>query len=191
MPRGRLFILCTLLALAPLLSACGSDTAGGGSGPGLSTDAVRALVIRASAMPKKDLDTIIETGAAVRPEYVESAPLTCALLFLPLDEGGPDIQWVQGLATTPKDLASGFQEVEDGMVSIVNEKTVTSVTWEEEGAEARGTVTFGIPDVLKATIDFRARKKDDAWHVVEFSCPPISFRTTRGADGRWTYTRAD
>ena len=138
MPREHLCILCTLLALAALLSACGSDTDKGGSVPGLSLDAARALVIRASAMPKEQLDTIIETGAAVHPENIESAPLTLALLLLPLDEDGPeDFQWVQGLATTPKHIASGFQDVEDGMVSIVNEKTVLSVCVRFANVEVR------------------------------------------------------
>lgn len=192
MPQGRFCIMCTVLAFAALLSACGSDTDEGGSASGLSTDAARALVIRASAMPKAQLDAIISSGAAVRPENIESAPLTCALLFVRLDQAtSDDLQWVQGQATTPRDLASGFMDLEGGMASIVNEKTVKSVTWEEEGTAAHGTVTFEIPNVLKAKLDFRAEKKSDAWHVMEFSCPSISFRTTRGADGRWTYTRGD
>ena len=192
MAQGRLRITCTLLAFAVLLSACGSDTDEGGSASGLTTDAMRALVIRASAMPKAQLDTIVSSGAAVRPENIESAPLTCALLFLRLDQDtSDDLQWLHGQATTPKDLASGFMDLEGGMVSIVNEKTVKSVTWEEIGTTAHGSVTFEIPNALRAKLDFRAEKRNDGWHVMEFSCPSISFRTTLGADGRWTYTRGD
>jgi hypothetical protein len=184
--------MCTLLAVAALLSACGSEMDEGGSASGLSTDAARALVIRASAMPKAPLDAIISSGAAVRPEDFESTPLTCALLFLRMDQDtSDDLQWVRGQATTPKDLASGFMDLEGSMVSIVNEKTVKSVTWEEQGTAAHGTVSFEVPDVVKAKLEFRAENRNDGWHVMEFSCPSISFRTTLGADGRWTYTRGD
>ena len=194
MHRGRLCILCTLLAFAVLLSACGSDTDEGGSIPSLSTDAARALVIRASAMPKAQLDAIVSSGAAVRPENFESAPLTCALLFLRLgvdEDTSDDLKWVQGQATTPSDILAGFQDLEGGMVSIVNEKTVESLTWEEEEDTGRGTVAFEVPNFLKATFEFRAEKEGDAWRVTEFSCPSIAFRTTLGADGRWTYSRGD
>ena len=192
MHRGRFCIMCTLLAFAALLSACGSDTGEDGSASGLSTEEARALVIRASAMPKAQLDAIISSGAAVRPESFKSAPLTNALLFLPLDrEMSDDLQWIHGTAMTPEDLAAGFQDLDGGMVSIVNEKTVKSVTWEEEGTAAHGTVTFEVPNVVKAKLEFRAEKKDDGWRVMEFNCPSISFKTTLGADGRWTYTRGD
>lgn len=158
---------------------------------------IRQLIPAAAAMSKADMDKLATSNA---PSYddIEDKSLTLQLFAMKLNRDRTEEQLAEyrTLADVPKpsDLAAEIYRVRRigrlviplGPITAIHAERITDFTCELDGDQARGTVTYKVPDLYQGKVNYVAQQSDDTWRITEFILPAHNIHVVRGADGSWT-----
>ena len=193
----RLFAEVAMVCLAVLgaVAAWGGEAAGGkDETPPPVAEQIKRLVPEASSMSIAELARVASMGGT--PAKLENQSLTAVLLWRrPEDAGGPKrhLRLLKGRPKPTALLGEAYRRVRLAAmqipavpyVTVIHADRITGCTCRVDGDAATGTVTFRAPELYEGEVDYLARKKGEAWQIVEFRLPDCGIRVVRTAKGSW------
>lgn len=179
-----------LLVLALCLAACGAEDATGDDG--LTEARLRELLPEAASVDPKALKAVARLGALVTPQDVgndAALPLLVTTVYLPREWPPPTgAEAWSPPPYTPADvvvlLVDNAWTKAHGRPTLLSPEHVKSVTIEQEGARARGVVSFGPKDGFTGEVRYEAVRAGSGWAITTFELPKQRTRIVR-KDGRW------
>jgi len=196
------FLLVCLLAIPSAGAGAAQPAQSAETGQNAAAAAqIQRLIPRAAGMPAAVFEKIARMSRMPRPSDFDDQPLTIVLLFSPparseaarkefryLDTAGlpKPAKLAQEIAgsrwATRSKIARALLRP---YATMIHANRITSVTCKVEGDRATGAVSFRVPELYEGRIPYVARRKGEAWQIVEFRLPGHGFRVLRDAKGKW------
>jgi len=141
---------------------------------------LRSLVPYASAMKQTDFTKL---AASARPREIEDRSLTLQILATKTADATPaqlkEFRYLDGVPK-PSQLVDEIHRVAvsllgkrvlKGPVTIIHADRITDFTAKIEGNEATGVVSFHVPKLYEGKVNYRAKKNEENWRIIEFHLP--------------------
>lgn len=157
---------------------------------------IRQAIMSDSAMMTADFEMLARQAVVPDLTSIEDKSLTLVLLTLELQDNENAREQFRFLTTPhpkPSELAgelyrakaTGKRVIVLQPVTFIHTDRITGITSEIHEDIASGTVSFKVPELYQGKVDYKARKHEGKWYVVEFSLPAYQISIVIGDDGQW------
>jgi hypothetical protein len=157
---------------------------------------IRQAIVTDSSMMAADFESFARQATKPDRTLIEDQSLTLVLLTLDVQDSlkaREQFRFLKAPHPKPSELAdelyrtkkTGKRVILLQPITFIHADRITDLTCEVKDDAASGSVSFKVPELYQGKVDYKARKHEGRWYVVEFGLPAYSMSVAIGNDGQW------
>lgn len=172
---------------------CVATLAVTGCAPPDTKTQIATAIARDAAISEADFGTIAAQPRVPSLEMLDNKTLTFFVLTLQKQadlsvEAKKEFDFLTPYTPKPSDIAIEVTRKGEPL-SVIHTDRIKNIEVSVDGDDAKGIVTFLVPDLYEGSISFAARRSNSKWFITRFDLPNHGISLIRSTSGTWEMSK--